>query len=237
MRIFVTAGNTQVAIDRVRSITNIFTGRTGAAIALEAHRRGHEVALATSHPDTVAHLGTLAERWRCQTYVIFHDLQSVMEGEIRVALPDAVIHCAAVSDYLPAGVFAPAADCRFDPAAAKWLGSCDMLERRAAKVKSDDPELWLRLVRAPKLADKVRGAWGFHGIFVKFKLEVNVSDADLLAVAEASRRQSQADWMVANTLEGAKDWAYLGSAAGYEKVLRAELAGAVLDAIERQHHG
>ena len=39
MNLLVTAGNTQVAIDRVRCITNIFTGRTGTAIALEAYRR------------------------------------------------------------------------------------------------------------------------------------------------------------------------------------------------------
>ena len=34
MKLFITAGNTQVAIDRVRCLTNIFTGRTGAGIAL-----------------------------------------------------------------------------------------------------------------------------------------------------------------------------------------------------------
>ena len=43
MNILVTAGNTQVFIDQVRCITNIFTGRTGAAIAVEAYRRGHSV--------------------------------------------------------------------------------------------------------------------------------------------------------------------------------------------------
>jgi phosphopantothenate---cysteine ligase (CTP) len=43
MNLLVTAGNTQTPIDRVRCITNIFTGRTGAQVALEAHRRGHAV--------------------------------------------------------------------------------------------------------------------------------------------------------------------------------------------------
>src|SRR5438034_5962598 len=45
MRILVTAGNTLVPIDRVRCITNIFTGRTGARIALHAQERGHDVTL------------------------------------------------------------------------------------------------------------------------------------------------------------------------------------------------
>ena len=54
MNLLITAGNTQARIDRVRCLTNIFTGRTGAAIAAEAAARGHTVTLATSHPDTAA---------------------------------------------------------------------------------------------------------------------------------------------------------------------------------------
>ena len=119
----------------------------------------------------------------------------------------------------------------------KWHGNRFMLDRAAGKIKSDEPELWLRLVLAPKLVDKIRCDWSFRGILVKFKLEVEISDADLLAIAESSRRHSAADWMVANTLEGTADWALLGNAAGYKKVTRHELAGALLDAIERQHNG
>ena len=224
MRIFVTTGNTQVRIDRVRCITNIFTGRTGAAIAMEAHRRGHHVTLATSHSEVVAALDVGPDRWRCLPYVTFADLEALMLEGIGRAQPDAVVHCAAVSDYVPAGIYAPAA-------------GGEMIDRSAAKIKSDEPELWLRLMRAPKLVDKIRTDWNFRGILVKFKLEVEISDADLLAVAESSRKHSAADWMVANTLEGAADWAFLGNASGYKNVPRPELAGALLDAIERQHHG
>jgi phosphopantothenoylcysteine synthetase/decarboxylase len=137
-----------------------------------------------------------------------------------------------VSDYQCAGVFAPAPDTQFDKATQTWTGGGKLLDRTAGKVKSDEPELWLRLVRAPKLVDKIRTDWQFHGILVKFKLEVGVSDADLLVIAEKSRQQSQADWMVANTLEGAEHCAFLGSAHGYQKVPRAELARVLLDAIE-----
>ena len=41
--------------------------------------------------------------------------------------------------------------------------------------------------------------------------------------------------MVANTLEGAAEWAYLGSAAGYERIARADLAARVVDAVEKQY--
>ena len=53
MNILVTAGNTQTPLDRVRCITNIFSGRTGARIAAEAAARGHRVTLLTSHPEVL----------------------------------------------------------------------------------------------------------------------------------------------------------------------------------------
>lgn len=235
MRIFVTAGNTQVPIDRVRSITNIFTGRTGAAIALEAHRRGHHVTLATSHPEVVTALDLGADRWHCLPYRTFADLETLMAQQIGQGQPDTVVHCAAVSDYLAAGIYAPAQDSAFDRVEKEWHGNRRMLDRAAGKVKSDEPELWLRLVRAPKLVDKIRNDWSFRGILVKFKLEVEIREEELLAIAEPARLHSSADWMVANTLEGAADWALLGNAGGYKKVTRADLAGALLDAIEQQH--
>jgi len=110
MRILVTAGNTLTPIDRVRVITNVFTGRTGAQIALEAHRRGHAVMLLTSHPEAVLGLHQrdrdppLTERWTPYGYRTFDDLQKLMTTLICRGELDAVIHSAAVSDYHTAGV-------------------------------------------------------------------------------------------------------------------------------------
>jgi phosphopantothenoylcysteine synthetase/decarboxylase len=238
MRIFVTAGSTQVPIDRVRCISNIFTGRTGAAIALEAHRRGHHVTLVTSHPETIDDAKLDAERWQCLPYRTFEDLEALLVQHIARSKQGAVVHCAAVSDYRVAGIFAPAPGTHFDETDCAWNGTPRLLDRSAGKVKSDDPELWLRLVRAPKLVDKIRGEWNFQGLLVKFKLEVGVTEEELLTIAEKSRHQSRADWMVANTLEGSLEWALVGNAQGFRKVTRAELPGAVLDALEGSvNHG
>ena len=89
-------------------------------------------------------------------------------------------------------------------------------------------------MRAPKLVDRIRGDWGFRGVLVKFKLEVGMSDEELLEVAERSRRQSDADLMVANTLEGAAHWAYLGPArqAATSESPGGELAVTVIAAVE-----
>jgi phosphopantothenoylcysteine synthetase/decarboxylase len=239
MKILVTAGNTLAPIDRVRGITNIFTGRTGASIAVCAHGREHDVTLLTSHPDVVSDLvtqgaGPWNERWHVVSFVTFADLHNLLEEGIQHGGFDAVIHCAAVSDYQPAGTYAPAAGTSFDGEQTKWEGSPPRLVDRAAdKVKSDEPELWLRLVRTPKLVDLIRADWRFRGVLVKFKLEVGVGEQDLLEIAERSREQSNADLMVANTLDGAPLSAYLGPLLGrYERVPRRLLAERLLEAVE-----
>ena len=126
----------------------------------------------------------------------------------------------------------------FRPESGRWesedAAGPALVDRAAGKVKSDEPELWLRLVRAPKLIDCVRRDWGFGGLLVKFKLEVGVSDEQLLDVAERSRIHSAADLMVANTLEGASDWAFLGPLDGrIVRVARGELAERLLEALEQ----
>jgi phosphopantothenoylcysteine synthetase/decarboxylase len=264
----VTAGNTQAPIDRVRCLTNIFTGRTGTRIALHALERGHTVTLLTSHPEVVEALqpaGSLPrERWSVYPYRTFDDLHDCMEQTIRQGHLDVVVHSAAVSDYLAVGTYAPAEGTRFREEEGTWEsppGTPDRLVNvTAAKVKSDAPELWLRLVRAPKLVDLVRPVWGFRGVLVKFKLEVGVSKEELLAIAERSRRHSGADLMVANTLEGIRAWAYLGPlgtgskkgsdplnakgsdpfsgpvlAGRYRRLSRTEMPVRLLDAVERLH--
>src|SRR5205823_2513068 len=142
-------------------------------------------------------------------------------------------------DYRTAGIYAPADGTSFDEKASVWRAARaapTLIDRSAGKVKSDEPELWLRLVRTPKLVDLIRSVWGFRGVLVKFKLEVGVSDEQLLEIAERSRRQSSADLMIANTLEGASDWALLGPRNGrYDRLRRRDLATHLLEEVERLH--
>lgn len=244
MNLLVTAGNTLALIDKVRCLTNVFTGRTGASIALEAHERGHTVRLLTSHPEAAEAMGAGRQlngmRWSVVRYRTFEDLHERMEETIRPGGWDAIVHCAAVSDYLSGGVYAPAEGTAFDPGSLTWraAGAAAMADRAAGKVKSDEPELWVRLVRAPKLVDRIRPDWGFRGVLVKFKLEVGLGDDELLDAAERSRRHSDADLMVANTLEGAMHHAFIGPLDGrYERVSRVSLAAKLIDGLERRVAG
>lgn len=221
MNVLVTAGNTQTPLDKVRCITNIFSGRTGARVAVEAFERGHAVTLLTSHPEVLDAMHSTRPRtapaWAVKPYRTFDDLDALMAAEVPRGF-DVVIHAAAVSDYHVAGVFTHR-DGAFHDA-------------RAGKVKSSHPELWLKLTPAPKLIDKVRAEWGHAGTLVKFKLEVGATDAELLEVAERSRAHSAADLMCANTLEGMTEFAFVGAGADYERVTRADLAARLLDAVE-----
>jgi phosphopantothenate---cysteine ligase (CTP) len=222
MNILVTAGNTQTPVDRVRCITNIFSGKTGAQVAATAFDRGHTVTLLTSHPEVLAAIpsarGRVAPDWRVRSYRTFDDLETLMATEITSCVFDVVVHAAAVSDYHVAGVFTHR-DGRFEDASA-------------GKVRGSHPELWLKLTPAPKLVDKVRAEWGFAGKLVKFKLEVGVSETELEDIAERSRSHSRADLVCANTLEGMHDWALIGARpGGYRRVARAGLASHLLESV------
>jgi phosphopantothenoylcysteine synthetase/decarboxylase len=241
MKILITAGNTHAPIDKVRVITNIFTGRTGAHLARTAWARGHSVTVLTSQPYTLSDLPDASadsdKRAVVIPYQTFDDLAGLLQKEMKTGNYDCVIHSAAVSDYLTAGVYAPDAGTFFSARTLEWErngGNPTMRDQKAGKVKSKEPELWLRLVRAPKLIDRFRNPWGFNGILVKFKLEVGIDDTGLLDIAEQSRVDSNADIIVANTLENASKMAFVGPVEGrYERVDRRELSDRLLLALEQ----
>jgi phosphopantothenate-cysteine ligase/phosphopantothenoylcysteine decarboxylase/phosphopantothenate--cysteine ligase len=234
VRVLVTAGNTQTPIDKVRCITNIFSGRTGTSVALQAAVRGHDTVLLTSHPEVAEQMAAASSTpgiaYRVERYRTYDELANRMEIEIRSGNYDAVIHSAAVSDYALVGVYAPADSLTQNDRIGL---NPNLVDVSAGKVKSTHSELWLRLAPTTKLIDQVRQPWGFAGVLVKFKLEVDVDEQELLAIAERSRLHSGADLMAANTLEGMKDWALLGPIAGrYERIVRNELPARVIAAVE-----
>jgi len=254
MKFLVTAGNTQTPLDRVRCITNIFTGQTGTRIAREAHARGHDLCLLTSHPNLAdpSHHGGGA--WDVRPFCTFDDLHSLMAQAIPAEEFDVIIHCAAVSDYRLEGVFAPAdmtadgaisagedAASRSAPAAGIHFETTSgqrLIDVRAGKVKSSHRELWLRLVPTPKLVDRIRTDWRYRGTLVKFKLEVGVTEAELTRLASAARAQSEADVVVANTLEGMHDWAlFLDRRNEPCRIERPHLARRLIDLVESLHAG
>lgn len=231
MRVLVTAGNTMTMIDSVRGITNIFRGRTGHLIADQMRDAGHEVILLTSSPDLVrSHPiadavaeGTLT----IIAYKTYDELLTKMEYAVKNNRFDLIVHSAAVSDYKVVGTYVPC-----DPSESPYVGPMrfviKMLEK-IGKISSSHKRLFLELVPTEKIIDKIRRDWGFKGYLVKFKLQVGITDGELLDIARASRAQSNANLIVANCLEWASERAYvIGRDDTAHAVKREDIAQAIL---------
>jgi phosphopantothenoylcysteine decarboxylase / phosphopantothenate---cysteine ligase len=166
MRVLITAGGTREAIDAARVIANTSTGRLGAHIAEAAAASGHEVlVLAGFHAVRPAGV-------RCVGFDSSADLARLLREHVPAA--DAVVHAAAVSDYVPV--------------------------RAHGKLPSDAPELVLRLKRAPKLIDGLR-ALQPAALLVGFKLTAGQSEARQVELAEELRRRASLDLVVVNDAE------------------------------------
>jgi len=210
LRVLVTAGATQVSIDRVRAITNVFTGRTGTQVAAAiAALPGTEVRLLTSAPHRTQEWG-LPASVDVRGYTSFDELRDLMQASIaHERWPGAIVHSAAVSDYLVEQV---------SDAAGHALDA-------GGKIASEHERLVVTLVKAPKLVDLIRAPWGFTGTLIKFKLTVGRTDADLEAIARASMHHSRAEAIVANDLAWAAERAMvLVGDQPVEQVPRAGLA-------------
>ena len=168
MRVLITSGGTREPIDEARVIANTSTGRLGARLADAAAAAGHEVLLLHG----VQAARPASSRVRCEVFDTSADLARLLERHVPQS--DAVLHAAAVSDYVPV--------------------------RAAGKISSDLPELVLRLQRAPKLVDLLRELRP-AALLIGFKLGAGQDEAGLLAAAQALRQRAQLDLVVANAAE------------------------------------
>lgn len=240
MNLLITAGSTQSSIDRMRCVTSVFTGRTGTAIARTAWGRGHTVTLATSRPDALLEYGINhrdpGERLSVVLFRTYDELAVLLPTQLKTGRYDAVCHSAAGGDFLPAGAFAPNPGTFFNARIGQWeakAGAATMTERKDGKIGSSEQEVWLRLVRGPKLIDRIRQPWGFTGILVKFQMETGLGDTELIEVAEGSRTASGADLMVTATLEAAPHTEFIGPLGDrYDRVPRRELPDRLVLAVE-----
>ncbi|MFA6536042.1 MAG: phosphopantothenoylcysteine decarboxylase [Candidatus Paceibacterota bacterium] len=207
-RILVTAGNTRVPIDRVRGIDNIFKGRTGVAIAKYFATQGCKVTLLTSHPDLAKQCHPNLE---VLSFSSFEQLRFKMRALVQDLAFDAIIHSAAVSDYKVAGMYKQTGEAV--EIGGHLLRELSQLDS-SGKIGSDHPELWMKMVPTVKIVDLIREPWGFKGILVKFKLQVDMTDAELIEIATKSMKHSSADFIVANTLEGLTAKAFIISVKG-----------------------
>ncbi|MCX7978142.1 MAG: bifunctional phosphopantothenoylcysteine decarboxylase/phosphopantothenate--cysteine ligase CoaBC [Bdellovibrionaceae bacterium] len=101
-KILLTAGATVEKIDRVRSITNFSTGRTGVEIAKNLFSLGFDVTLLLSESATVPRPSGITTNRFSDT----DSLNDLLRRELATGLYQTVVHAAAVSDYRPEKVAA-----------------------------------------------------------------------------------------------------------------------------------
>jgi phosphopantothenate-cysteine ligase len=206
----ITAGGTREPVDAVRFIGNISTGRLGACIADEAHSRGHAVRF-------IHGAGCCMPRCRDEAvlegFVTSSDLRRILEKCVKSAgRPAVLVHAAAVSDYIPSKV--------------------------EGKIPSDQDELVIRLRRAKKIVDSIK-TWNPEIQLVKFKLEANCTQEELLTAGIKAGRRAGAEWVVANdtsALSGDSHHALIIRSNGSHIEARGkpEIARRLLDETERR---
>ena len=159
MNILITSGATREYLDDVRFLTNVSTGGTGAKLADALAQLGHTVALLHGEGSVLPRtLPTSALPQFSST----ENLQLHLKQLLGTGRFDAVLQCAAVSDYRP-------------------------VETRQGKMTSCAPELTLRLVPTTKLLPELKSyaPAGRPLTVIGFKLTSGAdADARLLAVSK-----------------------------------------------------
>jgi phosphopantothenate---cysteine ligase (CTP) len=238
LHILVTAGPTREMIDAVRDWGNIFTGQTGLDLALAFLELGSVTLLTSNTEHARQYDGYTAGRGMMgvETFRTHDDLRRILAERMTSGnRVDAAAMTAAVADYAPAGTYRIVS--RGLPATPDgtqtWVVEPTGPAPGQGKVRSTFDEIAILGRRTPKLIDMFRREWHFRGLLIKFKLEVGLTDEELLRVAGASRTASGADLMVANTLAmarptgGGEGGAFLLDESGARRVGRKGLAAAV----------
>lgn len=206
MRVLITAGGTSEKIDNVRSITNHSTGRLGCLIAENFLNKEVAVDYVTTaqakHP---------VENEYLQNYEIAgtQELTKRLQQLLQKNHYDAVIHSMAVSDFSPAQTFSQEDFLeKINQLFQEKNGPLDKQDLAhltatatsdEKKISSDTEQLYLVLKKTPKVIQLIKQIQP-ETLLVGFKLLVDVSKQSLLATAQESIQNNQADYILANDL-------------------------------------
>lgn len=181
MNLLITSGPTRAPLDAMRFISNRSTGRFGVLLAREALRRGAQVTFIYGRGSAVP---KSHPRLRLVAVETNAEVSDTLRRHLRHRSYDAVIHAMAVLDFQAA---------------------------RAGRGKTPTRKgAWrLNLVPTPKIISSIK-KWAPQTLLVGFKLEVGVSQAELLRRARRLLRESHADFILANQLTEGPDSHHTG---------------------------
>jgi len=178
VKILVTAGPTWVRIDKVRVLTNIFSGRSGFLIAKALKDRGFPTTLLLGP----GRFEPKDKDLKIIRFKYFEELRELVKKELKDRAYKVVIHSAAVSDYRPLKVY-------------------------RSKISSLKRELLIRLKPTPKIIREIR-VLRPDIYLIQFKLEVGKPREELIEIAYHSLLKNKSDIVVANDLEDMRGLSY-----------------------------
>lgn len=180
-RVLVTSGGTREPIDGVRHITNFSSGTTGAALADAFAAAGCDVTLVRARDAVRPADGRVVE----VPFASVADLDAAVRTELAAHHYDAVIHAAAVSDFV---VDAVVVDGVRHP--APLVGKLDSAR-----------SLSVELVPSPKILPRLRGYSRNPSIVVVgFKLTNGATAAEAAAAVQRQLDTADVDAVVHNDL-------------------------------------
>ena len=213
MDVLVTAGGTSEPIDNVRSITNHSSGGLGKAIAESFLAAGHTVTyVTTKHALRPTQQLDLSIK-EIETTV---ELATTLEQLFAEKQFDAIVHAMAVSDFTTETAqteeqfidsFAQQLSEQTLPKTKEalvtivqnTLNQIADIPQTATKISSDTDRLLIFLKKNPKVIQMIRDKQP-QTVLVGFKLLVDVSQEELVQVAQAALVKNRCDFVLANDL-------------------------------------
>ena len=170
MNLLVTSGATREPIDAVRFISNISTGRTGAALAEQLTRHGHVVTLLHGIGAALP-----SGAVKCASFSSTDDLRALLQRTLAAGIIDGVIMAAAVSDYRSRSI-------------------------SSGKLSSASEHLELQLVRNPKILPLLKTFSPRPLHVTGFKLTAGADASDIARAVQAQFAAGGVDAVVHNDL-------------------------------------
>jgi len=185
LRILITGGGCREYIDGVRVVTNSSTGRTSACLADIFSSKGHEVTLITADNAIKAKDSSILN----VNYQTGEELAAAIKAELTSKSYDAVIHAAAVSDFIPDTITV--------------AGKTVKAGKDAPKLPSGG-EMTVTFKASPKIADSLH-SWAALGgnpaaKVICFKLLNLASEEEKSKAVTSLLGHSKADFVVYNDL-------------------------------------
>ncbi len=194
LKILLTVGGTQEAIDSVRSITNVSSGKTGFVLAEEFLKAGHEVfvlraARANWNWSLTAQKKKMDGGLNEISFTDFFSLQRELKTALESRPFDAIVHLAAVSDYHVGEVLVNG-----------------VAQSGVEKIDSASERIELHLVKNSKLLQSLKTWSKNHSVLVVAFKFMDHRDSKLLTDAlKKMADQKQVDWIVQNDVAAYQD--------------------------------